>query len=77
MRHRNNPGLATWVRQAYETLEAEYTSGTTELSRTDAQELLLAEDTNIEENADAIYVIDRLLDRRWLYQVNDHLRKTD
>jgi hypothetical protein len=39
--------------------------------------MLLAEDENIEEEADAVYAIDRLLDRGWLYEVNDQLRKTE
>jgi hypothetical protein len=77
MRHIDEPNLPSWIRDAFETLEAEYASGIDELSRTDAEEILLAEDGNIEEEADAVYVIDRLLDRGWLYEVNDRLRKTE
>jgi hypothetical protein len=39
--------------------------------------MLLAEGGNIKEEADAVYAIDRLLDRGWLYEVNDQLRKTE
>ena len=77
MRHTDQPQLPQWIRDAYETLEAEYTAGTDELSHADAQETLLAEDTNIEEDGDAVYVIDRLLDRGWLYEVDGRLRKTE
>jgi len=77
MRHIDEPDLPTWIREAYETLEAEYASGIDELSHTDATEILLAEGGNIEEEADAVYAIDRLLDRGWLYEVNDRLRKTE
>ncbi|WP_324665806.1 hypothetical protein [Haloarcula sediminis] len=77
MRHRDEPSLPTWIRESYETLEAEYTSEIDELSHTDAKAKLLAEDENIEEEADAVYAIDRLLDRGWLYEVNDRLRKTE
>lgn len=77
MRHIDEPSLPTWIREAYETLEAEYASDINELSRTDAEEILLAEGGNIEAEADAVYAIDRLLDRGWLYEVNDQLRKTE
>ena len=77
MRHVDKPSLPKWIREAYETLETEYTSGSDELSHTDAKAKLLAEDENIEEEADAVYAIDRLLDRGWLYEVNDQLRKTE
>jgi hypothetical protein len=77
MRHIDEPNLPTWIREAYETLEAEYASGIDELTHTDAKEILLAEGGNIEEGADAVYAIDRLLDRGWLYEVNGRLRKTE
>jgi len=77
MRHTDQLSLPNWIRDAYETLETELSSGTSELSRTDAREMLLAEDANIEEDADAVYAIDRLLDRGWLYEVDDQLRKTE
>jgi len=77
MRHIDEPSLPTWIGEAYETLEAEYASGSGELSRTDAKAMLVVEDGNIEEEADAMYAIDRLLDRGWLYEVNGRLRKTE
>jgi len=77
MKHRDEPSLPTWIKEAYETLESKYASGIDELSRTEAKEMLLAENGNIEEEADAVYAIDRLLDRGWLYEVNDRLRKTE
>ena len=77
MKHIDEPNLPTWIREAYETLESKYASEIDELSHTDAKEILLAENGNIEEEADAVYAIDRLLDRGWLYEVNDQLRKTE
>ena len=77
MRHTDEPRLPEWIRESYETLEAEYASGIDELSHTDAKEKLLAEGGNIEKAADAVYAIDRLLDRGWLYEVNGRLRKTE
>jgi len=77
MRHTDKPRLPDWIREAYETLESEYTTEIDELAHTDAKKRLLAEDGNIKEEADAEYAIDRLLDRGWLYEVNDQLRKTE
>ncbi len=77
MRHIDEPSLPKWIREAYETLESQYMSENSDLSRTDAEEMLLDEDENIEEEADAVYAINRLLDRGWLYEVNDQLRKTE
>ena len=77
MRYTDQPSLPAWVQAAYETLETAYTSETDELSREAAHELLLDEDGQIETDADATYVLDRLLDRGWLYEVNGQLRKTD
>ena len=77
MKHTGQPPLPDWVQNAYQTLERAYTSGTDELARTEAHEFLLAESKHIEEHADAVYVIDRLLDRGWLYEVNGQLRKTE
>ena len=77
MRHTDQPSLPAWIQTAYETLETAYTSETDELSREAAHELLLAEAEQIETDADATYVLDRLLDRGWLYEVNGQLRKTD
>jgi len=77
MKHTGQPPLPDWVQNAYQTLERAYASDTDELSRTEAHEFLLAESKHIEEHADAVYVIDRLLDRGWLYEVNGQLRKTE
>ncbi|MDS0222297.1 hypothetical protein NDI54_13155 [Haloarcula sp. S1AR25-5A] len=62
---------------AYQTPERAYGSDTDELSKSEAHEILLAESEHIEEQTDAEYVVDRLLDRGWLYEVDGQLRKTD
>jgi len=75
-----NPGqspLPNWIQTAYETLEIAYAADTDELSRTAAHDLLLAEAKHIEDSGDATYVLDRLLDRGWLYEVDGQLRKTE
>ena len=76
MRYTDQPSLPEWIQAAYETLETAYTSETDELAREAAHEFLLAEAEQIETDADATYVLDRLLDRGWLYEVEGQLRKT-
>jgi hypothetical protein len=53
------------------------TNWTAELPRETAHEPLLADAEHIEDSGDATYVLDRLLERGWLYEVNGQLRKTD
>jgi len=77
MGHTGQPPLPDWIQSAYQTLERAYATGTDELSKSEAHEFLLAESEDIEEQADAVYVVDRLLDRGWLYEVDDQLRKTE
>ncbi len=77
MRHTGQPSLPDWIQTAYSTLEKAYTSGTDELSRAAAHELLLAEAEYVEDGGDATYVLDRLLERGWLYEVDGQLRKTE
>jgi hypothetical protein len=77
MRHPSETRLPDWIRTAYETLEPAYTADTDELPRERAHELLLADAEHIEDSGDATYVIDCLLERGWLYEVNGQLRKTD
>jgi len=77
MKHTDQPPLPDWVQSAYQTLKRAYTSGTDELARTEAHEFLLAESENIEEHADAVYAVDRLLDCGWIYEANGQLRKTE
>lgn len=77
MRYTGQPSLPEWIQNAYETLETAYTSETDELSRDTAHELLLAKAEHVEDDRDAAHVLDRLLDRGWLYEVNGQLRKTD
>ena len=76
MRYNDQPSLPAWIQAAYETLETAYTAETDELSKEEAHELLLAEAEHIEDDGDAAHVLDRLLDRGWLYEVNGKLRKT-
>lgn len=77
MRNPGQPSLPKWIRNAYETLETAYSSDTDKLSRTEDHELLLDKAEHIEDDGDAAYVLDRLLDRGWLYEVNDQLHKTE
>ncbi len=76
MRRTDQPSLPQWIQNAYESLETAYASDADELSREAAHELLLTEAEQIETDADAIYVLDRLLERGWLYEVDGQLRKT-
>lgn len=76
MRYTDRPRLPDWIKDAYDTLDSEFSSGAQEFSHTEAQELLLSKNGHIEDDADAVYVIDRLLDRGWLYEVDGRLRKT-
>jgi len=77
MKDPDQPSLPAWIQAAYETLETAYSAETGELSREAAHEFLLTEAEQIESDADATYVLDRLLDRGWLYEVDVQLRKTD
>ena len=77
MRHPGEPTLPEWVQTAYETLEIAYTSDTEALPRETAHEFLLAEAEQISDGGDATYVLDRLLERGWLYEVNGQLHKTE
>jgi hypothetical protein len=77
MRHTDRPRLPDWIKDAYDTLECEFASGTRDITHTEAQKILLSEEGHIEEDADAVYAIDRLLDRGWLYEVSGQLRKTE
>jgi IS5 family transposase len=77
MKDTGQPPLPEWVQAAYEALESAYTADTDELSRTAAHELLLDGAEQVETDGDAEYVLDRLLDRGWLYEVNGQLRKTE
>jgi hypothetical protein len=76
MRHIDQPSLPQWIQNAYESLEAAYSSGTDELSVEAAHELLLTEAEQVETDEEATYVVDRLLERGWLYEVDGQLRKT-
>ena len=76
MRHIDQPSLPQWIQNAYESLETAYASGTDELSVEAAHELLLTEAEQIETDEEATYVLDRLLERGWLYEVDGRLRKT-
>jgi len=77
MKHTGQPPLPDWIQSAYQTLERAYATGSDELSKREAHEFLLAESEDIKEHTDAVYVVDRLLDRGWLYEVDGQLRKTE
>lgn len=69
--------LPDWIEDAYQIIVSEASGQQTGLSKTQAQELLLAQEDFPNEPADAEYAIERLLDAGWLYTVNDELRITD
>lgn len=77
MKHTGQPTLLDWIQSACQTLEGAYDSGTDELSKTEAHEPLLSEAEHVEEQSDAVYSVDRLLDRGWLYKANGQLSKTE
>jgi len=77
MRHQSDPSLPAWILTAYETLETAYTADTDELPRETAHNLLLTDPEHIEDGGDATYVLNRLLKRGWLYEVEGNLRKTE
>jgi hypothetical protein len=70
------PSLPEWIQTAYEPLAAEYESGTDELSEAEAKQLLVQSD-HIEGETDAEYVLERLLQRGWLYEVEGQIRNPD
>ena len=76
MRRIDQPSLPQWIQNAYKSLETAYASDTDELSKEAAHELLLTETEQIETDADATDVLNRLLERGWLYEVDGQLRKT-
>jgi hypothetical protein len=77
MLNNDTPSLPDWVQDAYESLEPHYETTTDGISRTEAHDLLLADANAVEDAGDASYVLDRLLDRGWLYEVDDTLYKTE
>lgn len=77
MRHPSDPSLPEWIQTAYETLETAYAADTDEMPRETAHDLLLADAEHIEDDGDATDVLDRLLERGWLYEVDGQLRKTE
>jgi hypothetical protein len=70
------PPLPDWIQAGFETLEPAFDDADPGISRTEAVELLLTECDQIENEADATRAIDRLLERGWLYEVGDTIRKT-
>lgn len=71
------PDLPSWITTAYESLEPHFATHPDGIPRADAHEILRADAEVIEEDADATYALDRLLDRGWLYEVNGAVRKTE
>ncbi|SDG42056.1 hypothetical protein SAMN05216218_1376 [Halorientalis regularis] len=69
--------LPAWIQDAYDDLAPHFEDPSDELSQERARELLVTESDAIDEPADADYALDRLIDRGWLYEVDDSLRKTD
>ena len=76
MPHTEPPSLPDWIQAAYASLEPHLEAESDGIPRTEAQDILLADATVVEETSDATYALDRLLDRGWLYEVNAEVRKT-
>lgn len=76
MLNNDSPSLPDWIQDAYESLEPHFET-TDGLSRTDAHDHLLSDADHVEEPGDASYVIKRLLERGWLYEVEGALYKTE
>lgn len=76
MLNNDSPSLPDWIQDAYESLEPHFET-TDGLSRTDAHHHLPSDADHVEEAGDASYVIDRLLERGWLYEVEGILYKTE
>lgn len=74
----NDPrSLPDWIEQGYEILVEEAKTQGDPLTRERAEALLVGHGDFPDESEDAGYVIDRLLNSGWLYEVNDELRITD
>ncbi|WP_049934629.1 hypothetical protein [Haloplanus natans] len=74
----NEPrSLPDWIEDAYQILVSGTLDQQTELSQDQAKDLLLAAEDFPDETADAEYVIERLLNSGWLYEVDGELRITD
>ena len=69
--------LPKWIQDAYDDLAAHFEDPSAEIPREQAREVLVTESDAIDEPADAKYALNRLLERGWLYEVDDSLRKTD
>lgn len=69
--------LPDWIRRGYDVLAARVERQREDLSRDDAYELLLEHEDVASDPADAKYVVRVLLERGWLYEVDDDLRITD
>jgi hypothetical protein len=71
------PPLPDWIQAAFETLEPVLEDADPGIPRTEATDRLLAKCDPVENEADATRAIDRLLERGWLYEVGDNIRKTE
>lgn len=69
--------LPAWIQDGYEILEPHIDGRQEGITRDRAYEILLADDDFEDEPADAKYAVKRLLERGWLYEVDDELRITD
>lgn len=69
--------LPSWVEDGYEILVAHIDDPHQDVSRERAHELLLANPDFEDEPADAEYAVKRLLERGWLYEVDEKLRVTE
>ncbi|WP_277543307.1 hypothetical protein [Haloarcula laminariae] len=71
------PPLPDWVQAAFETLEPHLEEADAGIPRADAHGRLLADCDSIENDTDASRALQRLLERGWLYEVDDIIRKTE
>jgi|APHM01.1.fsa_nt_gi hypothetical protein len=78
MRSNEPRTLPDWIEQGYQILSAEIIDSSREgIPRDRAREQLLAHGEFPNDPADAEYAIDRLLNSKWLYEVDGSLRITD
>ncbi|WP_254544823.1 hypothetical protein [Halomarina pelagica] len=75
--HPSPTSVPGWIEQAYERLTAAIDGRHEGFSRAQAQEWLLADETFVDEPADARYAVDHLLKQGWLYEANGELHITD
>lgn len=76
MWNNNDSRLPDWVIDAYEAIEPHFAEKNG-LAHDEVLEIIVEDAETVDSPTDAEYAIERLLQRGWLYEVQDKLRKTD